>query len=229
MEQAVQRVDRFVKERRETDKPLVSWTLYFLLLSWVTFGIYPLVVFVRRISRADAFAARKYNYYTSVLDYTKQYAEECGKSDLVHAKLGDVESELKTAFDGNLRPIKAGVSLLLSFVTLGIYGLYVIYRLDKFWWDVQVVEQDFDESVSQVWTTLGIVRYPVTFEPNQSVRRSFGMYLLLSFVTFGVWGIVWDYKIHTDPDKLFPEFHSSEDAVLAAVRSASPDRSAATA
>ena len=226
MDQAVQRIDRFIKDRMETDKPLVSWALYFFLLNWVTLGIYALVIFMRRVGRADGFAERKRNYYESVVAYTKQFAEETGRYDQVRDKLGDIESQTQAAFTGSLRPIKAGVSLLLSIVTFGIYGLYVIYRLDAFWWDVQVVEQKFDEAIGQVWTQLGITRYPITFQPNQSVRRSFGMYLLLSFVTFGIWGLVWDYRIHTDPDKLFPEFHSSEDAVLAAVRAAVPEKAA---
>ena len=38
-------------------------------------------------------------------------------------------------------------------------------------------------------------------------------------MTVGIWGLVWDYKIHTDPDKLFSEYHSIEDTILQIVRS----------
>jgi hypothetical protein len=71
-----------------------------------------------------------------------------------------------------------------------------------------------------MWAKLGIVRYPISFTPRQSVKRSFGLYLGLSVLTVGVWSLVWDYKVHTDPDSLYPEFHSAEDAVLNAVRNA---------
>ncbi|HVW34440.1 MAG TPA: hypothetical protein VHL53_18045, partial [Acidimicrobiia bacterium] len=121
-----------------------------------------------------------------------------------------------------LRPINPGLSLALSIVTVGIYYFYVLYRLDKFWWEIQEFERDFDDAISQTWMKLGILRYPVNFEPQQSVKRSFGLYLGVTLVTLGLFGIVWDYKIHTDPERLFPEFHSAEDAVLNAVRTASP-------
>ena len=46
------------------------------------------------------------------------------------------------------------------------------------------------------------LRYPVSFNVDQSKRRGYALYLILSVVTFGIWGLVWDYKIHNDPDNL---------------------------
>jgi uncharacterized protein DUF4234 len=100
----------------------------------------------------------------------------------------------------------------------GIYYLYVLYRMNRYWWDAQVLEQDFDDKLSQAWSTLGVMRYPVSFTLDQGKRRSYALYLILSIVTFGIWWIVWDYKIHTDPENLFKEFHSVEDTVLQTVR-----------
>ena len=45
-------------------------------------------------------------------------------------------------------------------------------------------------------------------------------FLILSIVTFGIWALVWDYKIHTDPENLYGDFHGIEDTVLQVVRSA---------
>jgi len=86
------------------------------------------------------------------------------------------------------------------------------------WWNAQVLEQDFDDKLSQVWTRLGLLKYPLNFNEDQSKRRSFGLYLVLTFITFGIWGLIWDYKIHTDPDNLFNDFHAIEDSVLQTVR-----------
>jgi hypothetical protein len=58
-------------------------------------------------------------------------------------------------------------SLVLSFVTLGIYGLIAEYKVMKFWWEIQVTEQDICERLSTIWTRLGIVQYPISFEPIQ--------------------------------------------------------------
>src|SRR2546423_1622370 len=113
----------------------------------------------------------------------------------------------------------SGLPVLLTVVTFGLYGFYVLYRLNRYWWDAQVLEQDFDDKLSQIWTKLNLMRYPISFTADQGKRRSYALYLILSLVTFGLWAIVWDYKIQTDPDNLYDEFHSVEDTVLQAVRS----------
>jgi hypothetical protein len=126
--------------------------------------------------------------------------------------------EVNAAYAGNLRKLNAGLSFLLTIVTLGIYGLFVLHRMNRYWWDAQVLEQDFDDKLSQTWTKLDLMRYPLSFNVDQSKRRGYALYLILSIVTFGIWGLVWDYKIHTDPDNLYASFHSVEDTVLQTVR-----------
>jgi Domain of unknown function (DUF4234) len=218
MMQAVTMIDRGVKERRDTDTILMNYWLYFFLVSWVTFGIYTIVLFFKRINRIDGFSGRKALYYESVIDWTERYAKAQGKEDAVHHMLGDMRSEVQSAYKGDMRKIGAGISFLLAVVTLGLYGLYVLYRMNRYWWDAQVLEQDFDDKLSQAWTTLELMRYPVSFTVDQGKRRSYALYLILSIVTLGIWGIVWDYKIQTDPENLFKEFHSIEDTVLQTVR-----------
>lgn len=215
---AVTKVDRSIKVRRENDGPLINYWLYFFLLSWITLGIYSLVLFFKRITRIDAFSERKRDYYESVLEWTQRHAESKGRRGEVEHLINDTRQEVRTAFDGDLRPIRAGLALLLSIVTLGLYGIYVLYRENRFWWDAQKLEQDFDDKLSQMWTTLGITKYPINFTVDTGKNRNFALYFILSIVTLGVWGIVWDYKIHTDPDKLYSEYHGIEDTVLATIR-----------
>lgn len=220
--QAVQQVDRYVHERRMTDQKFVGWGIYFFLLSWVTLGIYPIVMFYRRLNRADLFRDRRMHYYNAVIEASKQYAEERGQYDASRDDVNDLQRLVKERFEDDHKPVKAGLSLFLSFITFGIYGCIATYRLMRFWWQIQLTEQDFDEKLSVVWTKLGIIRYPITFEPVDALNRSFGMHFLLSFVTLGIYGIVWDYRLHTDPEKLYPEVHSTEDAVLNALRNVGP-------
>lgn len=218
MVQSVTLLDRAIKQRRDTDTILMNWWLYFFLVSWVTFGIYSIVLFFKRINRVDGFSERKRAYYTALLEWSERYARQQGKEDSVHHDLADLRSEVDAAYRRDMRPIKAGLSFLLTVVTLGIYGLYVLYRLNRYWWDAQVLEQDFDDKLSQVWTRLDLMRYPVSFDVDQSKRRGYALYLILSIVTFGVWSLVWDYKIQTDPENLYGSFHSVEDIVLQTVR-----------
>lgn len=216
--QAIQGIERYVRERRDTDRPLVSWGLYFFLLSWVTLGIYPLIVFYRRLNRVEMFRIRKENYYNAVLQFMKQYAEQSGKYDSVFDNISDLESYTKGRFTSEHKQIKPGLAVFLSCVTLGIYGYIMVYQSMRFWWEIQVTEQDFDEKLSQIWTKLGIVKYPITFQPIQELRRSFWMHFLLSGATLGIYGIIWDHRLHTDPDKVYPEFHSVEDTILNGAR-----------
>lgn len=217
--QSVTRIERAIKERRDTDQTFINWWLYVLLVAPVTLGIYALVLYFKRINRIDRFSARKQPYYEGLIDWTRRYAQQHGQEDDIHHMLEDMRSEVQVAYSGNLKKINAGLSFLLTIVTLGIYGFFVLYRMNKYWWQAMVVEQEFDDKLSQTWTKLSITRYPISFTLDQSKRRSYGLYLLLSFATLGIWWYVWDYKIHTDPENLYKEFHSVEDTILATVRS----------
>lgn len=217
---AIAQIERYVRLRRDTDRPLISWGLYFFLLSWLTLGVYPVIVFYQRLNRADLFSDRRHHYYEAVVDYTTRYADDAGRAEDVHYETDDLASYVKGRFITVHQPIKAGLSVLLSFATLGIYGYISVYRLMKYWWEIQVTEQDFCEKLSPIWTELGIIRYPISYELIQRVRRNFWTCFLLSIVTIGVYGIWWDYYLHTDPDRVYPEMHSSEEAVLNAARSA---------
>lgn len=217
---ALAQIQRYIRERRDTDRPLIGWGIYFFLLAWLTLGIYPIVIFYKRLNRADMFRERRQHYYDAVVKFTNEYAEQTSQLDAVHHDTDDLASYVKERFSEVHRPIKAVLSLVLSLVTLGVYYFIAVYKVMKFWWEIQVTEQDFCERLSIIWSNLGIIRYPITFEPMQKLRRSFWMNFLLSLVTIGVYGVIWNYQLHTDPDKVYPEFHSTEDAVLGAARTA---------
>ena len=218
--EALPRVERYVHERRSTDQIFVGWGVYYFVLTWATLGIYVLVMFYRRLNRADLFRERRLHYYNAVIDATREYAEQEGQYGAAHDDLEDLHRFVKERFEDEHKPIGAGKSLALSIVTLGIYGLFAVYRMMRFWWQIQLTEQDFDEKLSLIWTKLGVVRYPVTFEPVKSLDRSFGIHFLLTLVTLGIYGIVWDYQLHTDPEKLYPETRAVEDTVVNALRNA---------
>ena len=112
MVQAVTRLDRAIKERRDTDVQLVNWWLYALLLSWITLGIYGLYLFFKRIIRIDGFSERKRTYYEAMLDWTERYAQSTRKEDAVHHDLTDMRSEIGAAYKGNLRKINASLSFV---------------------------------------------------------------------------------------------------------------------
>ncbi|MDP3029417.1 MAG: DUF4234 domain-containing protein [Deltaproteobacteria bacterium] len=218
MIQEVQKIERSIRERRDTDVPLVNYWLYIFLLSWVTLGIYPIVLFFKRIGRIDKFIIRKKEYYEGVIGYTEKYAKENNKYDDLHHQIQDLKNLYEDNFGKKIKELKAGLSFFLSIVTFGIWAIVVLFKQNEIWNKLQGFEQDFDDNLSQIWSKLGLAKYPINFRPDSSKNRSFILYIVLSIVTFGIWGIVWDYKIHTDPDKLYKEFHSVEDTVLNTIR-----------
>lgn len=222
---ALAQVERYIRERRDTDKPLIGWGVYFFLLGPLTLGIYYIVVYYQRLQRADMFRERRQHYYGAVADFTTQYAEQTRQLDAVHHDTDDLRAYVKERFLNVHKPVNAGLSVALSFLTLGVYWFIAVYKVMKFWWEIQVTEQDFCERASVIWSRLGIIRYPISFDPMQQLRRSFWTDFLLSVVTIGIYGIFWDYQLHTDPDKVYPEFHSTEDAVLSAARTAEGEQS----
>lgn len=218
MVQTVTLLDRAIKQRRDTDTTLINYWLYFFLVSWITFGIYGLVLFFKRINRIDRFGERKHAYYRALCEWTERYAAQQGKQDEVHHELVDLREQIDRAYRSELRPIKAGLSFLLTILTVGLFGFYVLYRMNRYWWDAQVLEQDIDDKLSQLWLRLDLMRYPISFTIDQGKRRSYPLYLVLSILTLGIWGVVWDYKVHTDPENLFESYHAIEDTVLQTVR-----------
>lgn len=220
--QAVPYVDRYVHDRQFTDRRLVNWALYFFLLSWVTYGIYVVYIWYARWSRADRFRDRRLHYCYAVIAATSQYAEMSGQYDAVRDDLYDLQHSVKARFADVHKPVQGGLATVLSFLTLGIYGFYAIYRTMDFWWEIQLTERYFDEKLSRIWRKLGIVDRPMTFVVDEELNRNFWLYLFLTIVTAGLFGIVWDYRMHTDPDRLFPRFHAVEDAVLGALHSLTP-------
>ena len=217
MIQSVQKIERSVKERINVDLSLINWWLNYLIVIPVTLGIYGIILFFKRTSRVDKFIARKKDYYKNVIEYTKKYAQEKETYDNVHSELEDLTFLITSTFNSKIKEIKGGISFLLIIVTLGIWGFVWMYKMNKVWDDLQKIEQEFDDKLSKVWMKLGLIKYPISFNLNIS-QRSFVLYLIISIVTFGIWSLVWDYKIHVDPDNLYKEFHQVEDTILNIIR-----------
>jgi hypothetical protein len=213
MLQAVLKLERSIKERRDVDVPLMNWWLM-LILNFLTVGIVGWVMWFKRTSRVDAFIDRKSRYYEYLLDYTEKYSKEKKKYDAIKNDLNDLSSSIEMSFTKDVKPIKAWLSLILSILTLGLWCFVWLYKLNKIWYLLEKIEQDFDDSLSTIWEKTGLLKYPLNFDLDVSKKRSFALYLFLSIVTCGVWLLVWDFKIHTDPDNIYNEFHSIEDTVL---------------
>ena len=218
--QTVARLEQSIRSRSETDHKFLNWWIWFLLLSWITLGIATLYYFYRRMSRIDAFSRRKQTYYDVLIEFTERRADVAGAASAIRPLTEQMRAALAEASQTSLKPIGAGLNLLLTFITLGIWGWVVIYKVNRAWDDRQRFEAAFDDQLGQAWLQLGLLTHPITFKVDEGKRRNFWLWLLLSIVTLGIWYLVWDYRTFTDPDRLYPEYHSVEDAVLQIARTA---------
>jgi Domain of unknown function (DUF4234) len=212
------RLDQAVRVRSETDRKFMNWWLYTFVVSWITLGIAGIYFFYRRMSRIDAFSQRKQAYYAALVDYTQQRAESSGAGATVAPIVSQLRADLANASQSAIKPIGAGLNFVLTIVTLGIWAIVVHYKLNRAWDDRQRFEAYFDDRLSQAWMQLGLLRHPITFQVDQGKARNFWLWLIISIVTLGIWAIVWDYRLWTDPDRLYPQFHSVEDAFLQIAR-----------
>jgi uncharacterized membrane protein len=220
MIQAVTMIERSIKDRRLNDVEFINWWLYFFIVNPITLGIYGIILFFKRTDRVDRFINRKARYYESLIDFTEKYCKEKQSYDKLHHRFNDLKSLYKESFSEKIKPVNSGLSFLLIIITLGIWSLIWLYKMNKVWFDLELFEQDFDDTLSQIWIEAGLTKYPINIKIDPSKNRSYALYLILSLLTFGIWFLVWDYKIHTDPENIFPEFHSVEDSILQTIRNA---------
>lgn len=217
--QSAARVEQAIRQRSDTDTKFLNWWLYTFLVSWITLGIAGIYFFYRRMSRLDAFSRRKLAYYQALVEYTEQRAAAAGLVG-VRPITDQLRADVTAASANALKPIGAGLNFVLVIVTFGLWGIVVYYKVNRAWDDRQRFEAHFDEGLSLAWYQMGILRSPITFRVDEGKRRNFLVWALASLATLGLWAIVWDYRVWTDPDRLYPEFHVVEDAVLQIVRTA---------
>ncbi|MEO5918991.1 MAG: hypothetical protein ABIQ17_05465 [Candidatus Limnocylindrales bacterium] len=218
--QSVARLEQSIRDRSSTDRKFINWWVYWLLLSWITLGIAGLVYFYRRMSRIDAFSRRKAAYYDALVEYTERRAERAGSAAAIRPMTDQLRADLQAAGRSSLKPINAGLHLLLTFITLGLWAIVVYYMVNRAWDDRQRFEAEFDDRLSQAWLQLGLLRHPIAFRIDEGKHRNFALWLILSILTLGIGFIVWDYRLHSDPDRLYPEFHTVEDSFLQIARTA---------
>ena len=206
MTQEVLQIERSIKERKEWDVKLTNFWLTMLILNPITLGIYPLVLLFKQIIRVDKFIQRKRKYYSEVINYTEKYLKENNYFDEYQHKFNELKNSYNDIFLRECKELNILLAILLSFVTLGIYGIYFNYRLNRIWDDLQKFEEEFYDKLNSIWIKVNIIKYPINFRYDSSKKRSFIVNILLTVVSFGLWSIFWSYKLWTDPDNLIASF-----------------------
>jgi hypothetical protein len=211
-------LDRESRRRIETDQEM-SFGLY-IVLSIITFGIYAIYAHYKLIQREQEHFDRMARFNSDLYKLATEQADDTGKANEVSAQLDELRG-----MDEDFQRLQAGKErsaalwTIISIITFGLAYFYVYYFLHKDLIEHQRAEAEYIEKASLVLNQLGIGKHPVSVEQIVG-ERSYALYLLLSVVTFGLFGIYWNYTFFKDGNAHFLEHRRFEDQLMSVIRTA---------
>ncbi|MGH2974956.1 MAG: DUF4234 domain-containing protein [Solirubrobacterales bacterium] len=211
-------LDRESRRRIETDTEM-SFGLY-LVLSFITFGIYAIYAHYKLIQREQEHFDRMTRFNDDLYKLVEEQSEDAGKAGEVSAELAELRGkneDFQRLQAGKER--SAALWTIISIITLGLGYLYVYYFLHKDLIEHQRSEAEYIEKASALLNRLGVGKHPVVVEQVVG-ERSYALYLLLSIVTFGLFGIYWNYTFFKDGNEHFLEHRRFEDQLMSIIRTA---------
>jgi Domain of unknown function (DUF4234) len=211
-------LDRESRRRIETDTEM-SFGLY-LVLSFITFGIYAIYAHYKLIQREQEHFDRMTRFNDDLYKLVEEQSDDAGKAGEVSAELAELRGkneDFQRLQAGKER--SAALWTIVSIITLGLGYLYVYYFLHKDLIEHQRSEAEYIEKASALLNRLGVGKHPVAVEQVVG-ERSYALYLLLSIVTFGLFGIYWNYTFFKDGNEHFLEHRRFEDQLMSIIRTA---------
>lgn len=209
-------LDRETRRRHETDVQL-SFAMY-LVLGFLTLGIYSIYVHYKLIARQRDHFRRMLRFCDDLLRVIEERAEITGQSEALAAEIAEVRS-LKERFDEvhRKRQRSPGLWIVLSILSFGLLFFYVLYFLNDDLVEHQQIEAEYLERASLLLNKLGVGRHPVIVE-QVVPDRSFPLYLILTIVTLGLFELYWAYARIKDGNEHFNEHARFEDQLLSLIR-----------
>ena len=166
-----------------------------ILLTIITCGIYGLYIFYKLMERRDQHLARMANMVNTSVALLQEKAAQAGKTELIGQELTQIGMIQREMYDQS-RERGAVLWLVLAIVTgiATIIGYYFIMddmaRHDQ-------LEAQYFTLMSSALTKLGLASQASQAMPNMP-ERNFVVYLLLSFVTCGIFTFYWLYSLVKD-------------------------------
>lgn len=187
------------KQWEETEVVLNFWRTF--LLSLVTLGIYGIYIIYKLVQRRDMRFQRINRLTGDLIRFLQEKSEERGvnirqdiqKLEVVKRSLNDQAKE------------RGAVLWLLACMFTGGIGTFILYYLlmDDFL-KYERNERELLDVLSPAANQLGIIT--ASIETEQSIEeRSFAMYLILTLITLGIFGVYWYSVILNDPNRHFFE------------------------
>lgn len=185
-----------LRERAQTDQRVSFWLA--VLLSLITFGLWGYYVIWQLVNRRDRHFRRVARLAEDSTVYLRARAEETG-ADLGRT-LPRLEAAQRALREGAAER-GAAVWTILCVLTQGIGTLVLWYVLMADFTKHEAQERELAVALNQGFGALG-EQASLRAEP-QIPNRSYGLYLLLTIITFGLFNIYWYYCLIEDPNRHF--------------------------
>jgi hypothetical protein len=146
----------------------------------------------------------------SLVEYVRQLGVNTGKSNDISAELATM-----TTINGEATAEETEKSavlwIILSIITFGIAGLYVLYFLTRDPYNHDRRQQSFIQQTQSAMSKLGKVVVNPSWKSLPS--RSFILYFILSLVTLGLFEFYWYYVLIKDFNEHFRAQWQFEDSM----------------
>ncbi len=183
-----------------------------ILFLWLVLGIISFIVSIvliyKLVDRRNTHFKRQTFLMEDTIKLLRKIAEE--KKTSVETELSLCERTLREARAEETE--RSAVLWAILSAVIFIATWYVYYFLMKDFYKHERREDEFWEDISKILSKLGI-----SFSPprrmNPLPNRNFILYLILSIITIGIFGIYWLYVLIKDPNEHF-RYHASIDEEL---------------
>jgi Domain of unknown function (DUF4234) len=164
------------------------------------------------ISRRNKHFGRDRIQWNALVGYVAQAAASSGRATDFSIELSAMNS-INADAAANEDKKSAALWIILTFVTLGLLGLYVLYFLTKDPYRHDQRQRNFMQSFQSAMSKLG---RNLTIPPTKGLpSRSYLIYFILSIVTLGLFEFYWDYCLIKDFNNHFTAQWQLEDNISA--------------
>ena len=207
-------VEAIIRQRPMTDWQTGFWSAF--LLALVTCGIYGIYILYKLLDRRQSHFERLISFRYYLIQLLKEKAEADGKMAEVEQDISQLEAMHVEASNRDRAGEKSPVLWTVLSIAVGVVVYYVYYFLNDDFRAHEANEQAFMNKASAVMQKLGMTEQPVVTS-LMVPERNFIVFLILTIVTCGIYGIYWWYTLITDPNNHFDNHAAWESQVYAII------------
>lgn len=183
----------------------IAGTLLFALL-------YAVLVY-KLVSRQNEHLKREVVLRSAMINYLREKAREQYKEQMIAGQISTMESINQEA---SYKEQENSALLFTIMAFIPILDLYVLYVLTKYPFEHDSRWHAFTQQAQYALGQVGINIATPSWKTLP--RRSFWLYLILTIITLGIFGIYWLYKLIDDPNEHYKAQWQFEDQLMSQLR-----------